>query len=160
MAVINVLILKKNTKYPQLKQQSIQPTLCKTSLFSTKNIRQKRNEILRCTAQVFFPHILFVHYKLLQNRNKKWHPNHPNQTMWHNSGVSTGLARQQTSKNTYYLKQNTHKHTIHVPFPLCCHTTKLALWGEYEPDCVPELPQFVLVSFLWNFKHTGEDLPN
>lgn len=48
----------------------------------------------------------------------------------------------------YFSQGNIYKHTEYitdVPAPLLYHTTKLALWREYEPDCVPELPQFTLV---------------
>lgn len=53
----------------------------------------------------------------------------------------------------YFLKrETTHKHThthkeyiIDVVSSFFYRTTKLALWREYETDCVPELPQFTLV---------------
>lgn len=35
--------------------------------------------------------------------------------------------------------------TQYVPSLLCYLTTKLALWRECEPDCVPELPQIALM---------------
>lgn len=159
MAVINVLILKKNP--PNIHNWSsnqFSPRCAKPQFLALRTLGKKGIKFQDALLKYFF-HIFFL-YITNYYRTETKSDIQTCQTMWHSSGVSTGLARQQTSKNTYYLKQNTHKHTIHVPFPLCCHTTKLALWGEYEPDCVPELPQFVLVSFLWNFKHTGEDLPN
>lgn len=44
---------QRNIKYPHLRQHSIQPTLGQTSVYSTKNIRQERKEILRCCSKYF-----------------------------------------------------------------------------------------------------------
>lgn len=115
------------------------------SIYSTKNIRQEGKEILRCAAQNIFSIDSFCTLQITtQQRQSDFSTC---QTMWHSSGISTDLAWHQTSIDVFSQRRrltNTQS-TQYMLLLLSYLTTKLALWREYEPDRVPELPQFTLV---------------